>query len=99
MFCFYPFLQVAKEGPEAVSIKDILLEMRTYRMGLIQVKIWRVVIEKAEAFFSWPFVIVSLVVSVKVVGPYRLESFKRVKLQYQRYMSGNGKKKLAFHLS
>ena len=52
---FYPFLQVAKEGPEAVSIKDILLEMRTYRMGLIQVKIWRVVIEKAEAFFVLAF--------------------------------------------
>ena len=45
VFFFYLFLQVAKEGPEAVSIKDILLEMRTYRMGLIQVKIWRVVIE------------------------------------------------------
>lgn len=27
---------VAKEGPESVSIKEILLELRTYRMGLIQ---------------------------------------------------------------
>jgi hypothetical protein len=32
------FFQVAKEGPESVSIKEILLELRTYRMGLIQVK-------------------------------------------------------------
>ena len=52
VFCFYPFLQVAKEGPEAVSIKDILLEMRTYRMGLIQVKIWRVVIDTVNMHFG-----------------------------------------------
>ena len=30
----YP--QVAKEGPSAVSIREVLLEMRKYRMGLIQ---------------------------------------------------------------
>ena len=29
-------IQVAKEGPGPVKIQDVLLEMRTYRMGLIQ---------------------------------------------------------------
>ncbi len=32
--CFYH--QLAKEGPEKVSVKDVLLELRNYRMGLIQ---------------------------------------------------------------
>ena len=27
---------MAKEGPGAVNIRDVLLEMRKYRMGLIQ---------------------------------------------------------------
>lgn len=27
---------MSKEGPENVSIKDILMELRSYRMGLIQ---------------------------------------------------------------
>ena len=31
----FPF-QLANEGPESVCVKDILLELRNYRMGLIQ---------------------------------------------------------------
>ena len=48
----FPF-QVAKEGPEAVSIKDILLEMRTYRMGLIQVrnKLSAIVVPNSAYFY------------------------------------------------
>ena len=28
--------QLANDGPESVCVKDILLELRNYRMGLIQ---------------------------------------------------------------
>ena len=28
--------QIDKEGPESVCVKEILLELRNYRMGLIQ---------------------------------------------------------------
>lgn len=36
VFHSFCFVKVAKEGPENVSIKDILMELRSYRMGLIQ---------------------------------------------------------------
>ena len=35
MFIWCQF-QLANDGPESVCVKDILLELRNYRMGLIQ---------------------------------------------------------------